>query len=50
MSAETLRFLLDLLNRQVINVGAPDFEAACATVMRAKAELQAAVEESAAHG
>lgn len=47
MSVDTLRFLLDLLNRQVINVGAPDFEAICVAVLRAKAELLAAIEESA---
>ena len=41
MSRETALFLLDLLSRQQLNVGAPDFEQAVAQVLRARSELQA---------
>lgn len=39
MSLDTARFLLDLLNRQQLNVGAPDFDEAVAAIQRARAEL-----------
>lgn len=43
MTRETVMFLLDLLGRQQLNVGAPDFDEAVAAVLRAKTELNAAL-------
>lgn len=39
VSRETAAFLLDLLNRQQLNVGAPDFDQAVQAVLRARSEL-----------
>lgn len=39
MTRETAAFLLDLLNRQQLNVGAPDFDQAVQAVLKARAEL-----------
>ena len=41
MSPDTVRFLLELLSRQQVAVGAPDFEELVAQVIRARRELAA---------
>lgn len=40
VSADTARFLLELLDRQQLSVGAPDFEKTVALVVRAQQELR----------
>lgn len=45
MTPQTARFLLDLLNAQQLNVGAPDFEETAAKVIQARQELLAVVAE-----
>lgn len=46
MSRETALFLLNLLNAQTLNVGAPDFEQAVTAIVAARAELLALVAEN----
>lgn len=46
MTPETARFLLDLLNRQNLSVGAPDFIEVTHLVLRARAELEQLVSEA----
>jgi hypothetical protein len=41
MTKETAQFLFDLLNRQQLAVGAPDFEVVTAQVLTARSELLA---------
>lgn len=45
MTSETLSFLLDLLDRQQLAVGAPDFEQVAAQVMAARRELVDALDD-----
>lgn len=45
MTRETAMFLLNLLNAQQLNVGAPDFEATAKQVIQARSELLALVAE-----
>ncbi len=44
MTADTLTFLLRLLDAQQISVGTPDFETVTATVIRARRELVEALD------
>lgn len=46
MTAETLAFLRDLLARQTLAVGAPDFPVTARAVLVALAELDAALAEA----
>lgn len=46
MTPETARFLLDLLNAQQLNVGAPDFAEVTELVLRARDELLALCDET----
>lgn len=45
VTRETALFLLNLLNAQQLNVGAPDFEQTVGQVIQARAELLALVAE-----
>lgn len=47
MSPDVAAFLLDLVNRQTLNVGSSDFDEAVAMVQKARAELGAALQEEA---
>lgn len=40
ITQDTARFLLGLLEQQQVSIGAPDFDEAIATVMKARTELQ----------
>lgn len=44
LTPATARFLLGLLDQQQLTVGAPDFEEAAASVIRARQELVAIAE------
>lgn len=41
VSKKTAQFLLELVNAQTLTIGAPDFDEAVASVLHARAELQA---------
>lgn len=43
VSRQTAQFLLTLLNQQKLEIGAPDFDEAVASVIRARSELRAIV-------
>lgn len=44
LSVSSARFLLHLLSQQNLQVGAPDFDEAVASVLRARQELQAIID------
>jgi hypothetical protein len=44
LSEDTIRFLLELLERQQVAVGAPDFEALAQRIVSVLAELRSALE------
>lgn len=46
MTKQTAKFLLDLLGRQSITIGAPEFDLAIEHVLNARRELQAIVDQA----
>jgi hypothetical protein len=48
MTPETALFLLELLNRQTVNIGAPDFEQSVQIILQAQRELQSLISQNGA--